>query len=88
MFCLKLLNGDWDLQNLDLHEEDIDIDLDLAYCCLSWPVADNVSGETLQCFGKNLDQHLCRCSELYCQSIQAVRPCSGFKESVQIRTVY
>ncbi|KAL4076344.1 hypothetical protein J3A83DRAFT_4411043 [Scleroderma citrinum] len=59
MFCLKPPNDDWDLPEFphlysDLHEEDIDIDLDSAYRCLSRPVADDISGEALQRFGEKI----------------------------------
>ncbi|KAF8437215.1 hypothetical protein L210DRAFT_3622294 [Boletus edulis BED1] len=55
MFCLKPPNDDWDLPEFphlysDLNEEDIDIDLDSAFRCLSRPVAEDVSVESLQRF--------------------------------------
>ncbi|KAI6146088.1 hypothetical protein BKA82DRAFT_4330346 [Pisolithus tinctorius] len=48
MFCLKPPNDDWDLPEFphlysDLHEEDMDIDLDSAYRCLSRPFAEKVA---------------------------------------------
>ncbi|KAI6034597.1 hypothetical protein BKA83DRAFT_4192223 [Pisolithus microcarpus] len=59
MFCLKPPNDDWDLPEFphlysDLHEEDMDIDLDSAYRCLSRPVADDVSPEALLRFAEKV----------------------------------
>lgn len=59
MFCLKLPNDDWDLPEFphlysDLNEEDMDIDLDSAFRCLSRPVAENVSVESLQRFAEKI----------------------------------
>lgn len=59
MFCLKPPNDDWDLPEFphlysDLHEEDVDIDLDSAYRCLSRPVADDVSLEALLRFAEKV----------------------------------
>lgn len=59
MFCLKPPNDDWDLPEFphlysDLNEEDIDIDLDSAFRCLSRPVADDISGDALQRFGEKI----------------------------------
>ena len=55
MFCLKPPNDDWDLPEFphlysDLNEEDMDIDLDSAFRCLSRPIAEDVSVESLQRF--------------------------------------
>lgn len=59
MFCLKPPNDDWDLPEFphlysDLNEEDIDIDLDSAFRCLSRPVADDISADPLQRFGEKI----------------------------------
>ncbi|KAG6331216.1 hypothetical protein ID866_7871 [Astraeus odoratus] len=59
MFCLKPPNEDWDLPEFphlysDLHEEDMDIDLDSAYRCLSRPVADDIPPESLQRFAEKI----------------------------------
>ncbi|KAI6127400.1 hypothetical protein EDD16DRAFT_1552754 [Pisolithus croceorrhizus] len=59
MFCLKPPNDDWDLPEFphlysDLHEEDMDIDLDSAYRCLSRPVADDVPPEALLRFAEKV----------------------------------
>ncbi|KAI6018277.1 hypothetical protein EDC04DRAFT_468561 [Pisolithus marmoratus] len=59
MFCLKPPNDDWDLPEFphlysDLHEEDMDIDLDSAFRCLGRPVADEVSPEALMRFAEKV----------------------------------
>ncbi|KAF8559444.1 hypothetical protein OG21DRAFT_1503348 [Imleria badia] len=59
MFCLKPPNDDWDLPEFphlysDLGEEDMDIDLDSAFRCLSRPVAEDVSVESLQRFAEKI----------------------------------
>lgn len=71
MFCLKPPNDDWDLPEFphlysDLNEEDIDIDLDSAFRCLSRPVAEDVSVESLQQFAEKIADAIgpMVCSEL------------------------
>lgn len=59
MFCLKPPNDDWDLPDFpdlysDLNEEDIDIDLDSAFRCLSRPIAEDISVESLQRFAEKI----------------------------------
>lgn len=59
MFCLKPPNDDWDLPEFphlysDLNEEDMDIDLDSAFRCLSRPVAEDASVESLQRFAEKI----------------------------------
>lgn len=59
MFCLKPPNDDWDLPEFphlysDLGEEDMDIDLDSAFRCLSRPVSEDVSIESLQRFAEKI----------------------------------
>ncbi|KAG8218983.1 hypothetical protein J3R82DRAFT_4726 [Butyriboletus roseoflavus] len=59
MFCLKPPNDDWDLPEFphlysDLNEEDMDIDLDTAFRCLSRPVAEDASVESLQRFAEKI----------------------------------
>jgi hypothetical protein len=59
MFCLKPPNDDWDLPEYphlysDLSEEELDIDLDSAFHCLSRPVADDIQLEPLQRFAEKV----------------------------------
>ncbi|KAF9226846.1 hypothetical protein BS17DRAFT_776224 [Gyrodon lividus] len=59
MFCLKPPNDDWDLPDFphlysDLSEEELDIDLDSAFRCLSRPVADDIPAEPLQRFAEKV----------------------------------
>ncbi|KAF9236224.1 hypothetical protein BU15DRAFT_89269 [Melanogaster broomeanus] len=59
MFCLKPPNDDWDLPEFphlysDLSEEELDIDLDSAFRCLSRPVADDIPLESLQRFAEKV----------------------------------
>ncbi|KAG9317796.1 hypothetical protein JVU11DRAFT_2019 [Chiua virens] len=59
MFCLKPPNDDWDLPEFphlysDLSEEEMDIDLDSAFRCLSRPVAENGTVESLQRFAEKV----------------------------------
>ncbi|KAH7923670.1 hypothetical protein BV22DRAFT_1015011 [Leucogyrophana mollusca] len=59
MFCLKPPNDDWDLPEFphlysDLDEEELDIDLDSAFRCLSRPVADDMPCEPLQRFAEKV----------------------------------
>ena len=47
MFCLQPTDDNWNFPEFpylhsNSHEEDINIDLNSSYCCLSWPVADNI----------------------------------------------
>lgn len=61
MFCLKQPNDDWELPEFphlysDLNEEEMDIDLDTAFRCLSRPVVDDVSSEQLHRFAKKVSE--------------------------------
>ncbi|KAL4072272.1 hypothetical protein J3A83DRAFT_4188278 [Scleroderma citrinum] len=58
-FLLKLPNDDWDLPEfphlyLDLHEKNIDINLDSANHCLSRRLTDDIFAEVLQRFGDKI----------------------------------
>ncbi|EGO02113.1 hypothetical protein SERLA73DRAFT_48373 [Serpula lacrymans var. lacrymans S7.3] len=55
MFCLKPSNDDWELPEFphlysDLDEEELDIDLESAFRCMSRPVADDSQLDFLQRF--------------------------------------
>ncbi|KAH7909400.1 hypothetical protein BJ138DRAFT_1198858 [Hygrophoropsis aurantiaca] len=59
MFCLKPPNEDWDdpaFPHLysDLDEDDMDIDLDSAFRCLSRPVADDIPCEPLERYAEKV----------------------------------
>ncbi|KAG2343653.1 hypothetical protein BDR05DRAFT_1059541 [Suillus weaverae] len=61
MFCLKQPNDDWELPEFphlysDLSEEEMDIDLDTAFRCLSRPVVDDISSEQLHHFAKKVSE--------------------------------
>ena len=60
--CLMTVQGGFEMVSRptnsyfysNLHEEVIIIVIDWAYCCLSRPVADDISGEALQRFGQEI----------------------------------
>lgn len=61
MFCLKQPNDDWELPEFphlfsDLNEEDMDIDLDTAFRCLSRPVVDGISSDQLHRYAKKVSE--------------------------------
>lgn len=61
MFCLKQPNDDWELPEFphlysDLNKEEMDIDLDTAFRCLSRPVVDDISSEQLHRFARKVSE--------------------------------
>jgi hypothetical protein len=55
MFCLKQPRGCPHLYS-DLREEEMEMDLDTAFRCLSRPIADDISSEQLYRFAKKVSE--------------------------------
>jgi hypothetical protein len=82
MFCLKQPNDDWELPEFphlysDLNEEEMDIDLDTAFRCLSRPVVDDVSSEQLHRFARKVAEavgpRVCLLKSIPIQTITSFR---------------